>query len=210
MKTGLIGGIVALAFAAVAAPASATVINFDDLVGGTNLTNGTNVTNQYAGLGVTFDDGGSNKALATLGTTVAATGSSSPNVLFVQQNFFAGPALRINFLVAVQAFTVTALQSSGYQLTLAAYTSGGALLQSVTFPGDPTYGAPHVFGLSEGSNIGYVLASSNAGGNFSLDDLTFNGGATGGVTEPAAWALLIVGFGGVGAAARRRRTALAA
>lgn len=36
------------------------------------------------------------------------------------------------------------------------------------------------------------------------------GGGTGGVPEPASWALMILGFGGVGAVVRRRRAVVAA
>jgi hypothetical protein len=48
------------------------------------------------------------------------------------------------------------------------------------------------------------------GGNYILLAATADGGAVGGVPEPASWAMLIAGFGLVGAAARRRRVALTA
>lgn len=38
------------------------------------------------------------------------------------------------------------------------------------------------------------------------DNLNLGGSTSGGVPEPAAWALMIVGFGGVGGLLRRRRT----
>ena len=47
------------------------------------------------------------------------------------------------------------------------------------------------------------------GGNFILLAATANGGAVGGIPEPSSWAMLITGFGLVGAAARRRRVAVA-
>ena len=46
----------ALAASLAASSAPAAVINFDDQVGGTNLVNGTQITNQYAGLGVMAAD----------------------------------------------------------------------------------------------------------------------------------------------------------
>ena len=44
------------------------------------------------------------------------------------------------------------------------------------------------------------------GGNYILLAATADGGAVGGVPEPASWAMLIAGFGLTGAAMRRRRT----
>ena len=43
-----------------------------------------------------------------------------------------------------------------------------------------------------------------------IDAIVMNDHGAGGVPEPAAWALMILGFGSVGAALRRRTTALAA
>ncbi len=61
----------------------------------------------------------------------------------------------------------------------------------------------------------YVSGGSYIGpgsGNFAVwDDFTFDSSpAVGGVPEPASWAMLIAGFGLVGAAARRRRRSVAA
>lgn len=47
-------------------------------------------------------------------------------------------------------------------------------------------------------------------GSFGIDNLTIGSAPSGVVPEPAAWALMISGFGLVGAAARRRRTAVSA
>jgi hypothetical protein len=45
--------------------------------------------------------------------------------------------------------------------------------------------------------------------NFNVDSLTVSGGPVAGAPEPAAWALMITGFAGAGAALRRRRSAIA-
>ena len=61
------------------------------------------------------------------------------------------------------------------------------------------------FVVSEGYDR--VVLSQNGGGGFELDNVTIG---TGAVPEPATWAMLIAGFGIVGAAARRRRIAAVA
>jgi hypothetical protein len=43
-----------------------------------------------------------------------------------------------------------------------------------------------------------------------IDNLAISRIPTGGVPEPASWALVILGFGLAGATMRRRRTAIAA
>jgi hypothetical protein len=59
------------------------------------------------------------------------------------------------------------------------------------------------FTSAGGVNHGY----SGAGTQFALDNVTL-GAATGGVPEPASWALLITGFGAAGASIRRRKALL--
>lgn len=49
-----------------------------------------------------------------------------------------------------------------------------------------------------------VRISGNSG-NWVLDDLTYTTGVTAAVPEPGTWALMILGFGGAGAALRARR-----
>jgi hypothetical protein len=76
-------------------------------------------------------------------------------------------------------------------------------------------------GFSFGPFDNWTLAYTNAAGNpFTgggsvntglievIDNITFDDGA-GVVPEPAAWAMMIMGFGGVGAILRRRRSAIA-
>jgi hypothetical protein len=58
-------------------PSSATLITFDNLVGGTSIGAPTPVTTQYAGLGVVFSDP-SGPMGAVLGSVVEVTGYSPP------------------------------------------------------------------------------------------------------------------------------------
>ena len=66
------------------------------------------------------------------------------------------------------------------------------------------------YGTFSGAGLGVfdllTFDGLNGGGGFALDNVTLNGA----VPEPASWALMIGGFGLVGASLRRRRTALAA
>ncbi|MEO8811620.1 MAG: PEPxxWA-CTERM sorting domain-containing protein [Caulobacteraceae bacterium] len=47
-------------------------------------------------------------------------------------------------------------------------------------------------------------AGDGAGSNLALDAVGISGGGAPGVPEPAAWAMMLFGFAGIGAAARRR------
>jgi len=68
-----------------------------------------------------------------------------------------------------------------------------------------------LFGLSPPSD---TFTVSNLRIRHAISHVTFYGGTDGGgggneVPEPATWAMMIMGFGGVGSMMRRRRTALA-
>ncbi|MGL4540913.1 MAG: PEPxxWA-CTERM sorting domain-containing protein [Polymorphobacter sp.] len=79
----------------------------------------------------------------------------------------------------------------------------GSLLGSGTFFSPPGAFAPGSVAFS-GTAKSITLSGTN-GSDFGWDDVTF--GAA--VPEPASWALMIAGFGMVGAAMRRRKLATA-
>ena len=60
----------------------------------------------------------------------------------------------------------------------------------------------YAFSFTNYGNLGGYLGDASA--NFTID-WTIDGGGNGGVPEPASWAMLITGFGIVGAGMRRRR-----
>lgn len=84
--------------------------------------------------------------------------------------------------------------------------------------GDPEI---HYFSIKQGSSYAlFYDAAAILSGSIDLDDyftgegyshMTFydtsggTGGGGGGVPEPSTWAMMLVGFGGIGAAMRRRR-----
>ena len=60
-------------------------------------------------------------------------------------------------------------------------------------------------GLADSAGFSKVTISSTGMGNVELDNVLYAGG----VPEPATWAMLLMGFGGLGAALRRRRVQIA-
>jgi hypothetical protein len=51
-----------------------------------------------------------------------------------------------------------------------------------------------------------AVAAQNTASEFYIDDISVTGSAVAAVPEPATWAMMLVGFGGLGAAMRRRRS----
>jgi hypothetical protein len=88
-------------------------------------------------------------------------------------------------------------------------TAGGLFLDSVTADGgrETQWQQRTVEFMTPGGPLTFAAAgrSDSLGGY--LDDITITGGV---VPELATWAMLIIGFGMVGVAARRRRGAVAA
>lgn len=94
------------------------------------------------------------------------------------------------------------VRSRGNNATIAIYNSSNVLLESLTLESGGNLVAPGYRGFSRNSaDISFVRLSNEFIG---VRDITVAGPAI--VPEPASWALLIAGFGLVGAAARRRRS----
>ena len=68
-----------------------------------------------------------------------------------------------------------------------------------------TNGGPVTLRLSQAFN--YTVAGGSVFGDNRLGTVTVGGNATGAVPEPAAWAMMFFGFGGIGFAMRRRKSA---
>lgn len=57
------------------------------------------------------------------------------------------------------------------------------------------------------SGVGRSIAFGGVANQIVFDDVTFGSAIPGGVPEPSVWAMLVLGFGTLGAAMRRRRSA---
>lgn len=186
--------------------AFATVINFDSLAGGPIL-GGELVTTQYTGLGVTFIDSYSGGAHANNSLTSLISGSSSPNVLWVNQSGggSSGEYLKIDFSNPVESFSTLFGTSLGANITLNAYHNatllGTQTLVGAIIIGDVRSGQ---IGFNSVSGITSVQLYSNPVGstssyNFSIDNVTISS-----VPVPATAWLLGSGLLGLAGVARRK------
>jgi hypothetical protein len=75
---------------------------------------------------------------------------------------------------------------------------------TLDFSGVSFFTASNQFGIGwTGSNYGIIDSNSNSGGTCCGTDVTFNVSA---VPEPSTWAMMILGFAGVGFMAYRRKS----
>jgi hypothetical protein len=186
------------AFCGYAVPAHATVISFE------NTPELTVISNQYDNLGVTFAGGG--QVL------------TAPNYSYVEYPPHSGisvlgaltsDAITVTFAKAVG--NVIAYGSTGYynfsnhmpvyqDVVATAYDDMGGIVDTAVIT-SPDY-SDALLDL-HGANIWSVVFSGRFG-YFTLDDLTFDTIVTSNVPESSSWAMMMVGFGVVGAAMRRR------
>jgi hypothetical protein len=181
----------------------AAFIDFDDLVASTGYTSPTDVSSRYSALGVIFSD--------PAGPSGAVAGFTSTNVFMANQHQTTDAGdLRLSFSVPVTTIT---LDFASYffgpsSLHALAFDSSNGLLGTFDFAGDPL-----TVTINTGQNpIGYLLLAAhptqqpNVFGNFTIDNLSFGVSA---VPEPSTWAMMILGFAGIGFIAYRRKNAMA-
>lgn len=102
---------------------------------------------------------------------------------------------------------------SGNDATISTLDAAGNVIQAydlVTLAPISTPGAMNAFSFRGVVDTTADIYGLRFGGDYLLVTGTANGAVTGGVPEPANWALMMTGFALVGTAARRRRTAIAA
>lgn len=181
---------VAAAASFLAAVPSASVIDFEGaLPTGVSIVGGSITSNSGCG------------PLCGINTT-----SGGRNFL----SLFGGTAT-FNFATAINSFGayITGLQTNivvGQTLT---FSDGSS--QTIGVPNSINGGGAFVgftdFGKSV-TSITYNAQSGSIGDIIAIDDVRFGNG--GGVPEPATWAMMLLGFGGLGSMIRMRRRQLAA
>lgn len=174
------------ALLATSAQAATTSITFTEF----GVVNGDNVTTQYQSLGITA----TNLRQYTDNRDTFDANGLTPTIV---------PAT-VNFTSVASNVSIDYVLLAGSSLTVSLFDSALNLLDTLVLPsGQTNLNASYSFTANNVSS----LVMSNAVGTFGLSTLTFDNGV---VPEPASWAMLISGFGLVGAVARRRRSVVTA
>ncbi len=238
LATASVAAIVLCAHSATAASYTSytSVLSGGSLINFEGMAEGTLIDTQYAG--VTFSQTPSGRpqidnlppifgygASSGGGVLTGSTegGNAFPTVAGMTATFSSGHN-------GVELFFSDTAPLGSYPITI--YGAGGAVLASIniaaadilppgygggTFPPAGTSPLPGIFvGYTSATNnifgigVGPGAASNDA---FAIDDLRFTTSGGGVIPEPTTWAMMVIGFGGVGAMIRRRhrsaRTALA-
>lgn len=180
--------------------AGATLIDFDDLPGGSCNLCGPAVTNQYAGFGVTFY----NPAFPMQDTAdtnlTPFVPNAQGNILFVNQS--GGMQIDVSPFQILFSTPMTMVgfdfgSSDSSFMQLDAYGVDGTLLESLDFVGAPApIGAAGFVGLAETAGIARLDVSYHPdfnptlGYNFVIDNLEFQGQ----VPEPTPFATIAAGL----------------
>jgi len=180
-------------------PASAQVVNFDD------ITLGASVDSFYNGGTSSAGDIGPDLDIEfQAGDWIAQTAfgqTSAPNLAYSLSgtgyvNFLSGITTGLNF------------SYGGFSDTTFNVYDGlggtGNLLASVVLPSNDPFNFDFV--AVPFSGTAYSIQIAGGASQFGWDDLTFGSLTPGGaVPEPTTWAMLLFGFAGIGAAMRRQR-----
>lgn len=175
-----------------------TTVTFDDPA----LAQGTVITNQYASAGLTVSgqplyasNAYTNSSAVMVGMHAASFGSgASGSSQAIWDFIFASP---VQFAGAY--FEFNSPTSATFQAFLA-----GNLVDSYTYSNNNCCGSPEFIGFSGGAFDTFRL-SNVTGNDFYMEDLRFSS-VNGAVPEPSTWAMMLLGFGGIGFGMRRVRS----
>jgi hypothetical protein len=197
---------ISLALGVVVSTSTAAVIDFDNLVGGP-IFGGELVTSQYSGLGVNFSDSFAGGAHANNTLTSFLSGSSPPNILWVDQGggSYTGQYLEIDFSTPVHDISTVFGTSLSADITLATY-NGGTFLGLVNMVGGTINGdiRSGVISFDSAQDITSVQLFSHwlvtgSSFNFEVDNFTINA-----VPEPGVMGLFGLSMACFGAWKYRR------
>ena len=188
--------------AMISTSAPAATINFD------SLANGTVVTNQFAP--ATFSSIAGSQILVT----AQNLGSSTPNFICtgIGSSINCTDPVFVAFSSAVNNLRFTAVGDDNTGINgLVTMFNGTTLLGTVNLIGDGNGQTPYFANLSSFGAITRIAITTTDAAGLGYDDFIFDVVNSGAVPEPSTWAMMIAGFGAVGATMRRRRapTALA-
>jgi len=194
MQRTILAGLAAISLAAVANVARADVIDFDGLPAG-------DAANPLSLPGATFTTAG--------GSNVIISGNSLCPSPVAGNTADCSLDLQVDFDTASSDISFTYLFNNehtiGADIGDVKIFSGATLLGTVdVLVGDADPFTKDLVSLTGFSGVTRLVISSTDFGGVGYDDFTFTPGDSGGVPEPAAWALMIAGFGLAGATLRRR------
>ena len=188
MKLNIIAGAVGAAFlSATAAQAATVTLDFE------GFPISSDIATTYAG--ATFSGGIFRKCDG---------GCPAPD-----QGAFAGPVTGLSMSVTFDQLQsqISFINVSNSYVTANAYDAAHNLIATLSNV-STSFSGPHVLSGSGISSVEFV----RNGGDFGIDNLTFDYSIGAAVPEPATWAMMIIGFGAVGSMVRtsRRRNAFSA
>ncbi|PZQ57293.1 MAG: hypothetical protein DI570_20045 [Phenylobacterium zucineum] len=171
-----------------------TLQNFDGYTAGDILTDDGSVTYSTTG--------GDPLVTNTYLTSTSPNGLGATAVGFFQ----AGDTLTLTFSSAISAFAldINTFASADGAYSVLLNTGDTAFSIFETFPGT---GTGQFIGFVSDTGFTSLTLSTVSGFAYTVDTLIYGEArdVTGGIPEPGTWALMLAGFGAVGASLRRRR-----
>lgn len=216
MKNKVLAGIVMAAGIAVSSAASAAVVTFDSLRSANNYSLGYGFTYVEQGLGFrAYGTDGRDEHMFIWGFATNPNRQADPVGASPWVNSI-NAFLRIE-KVGGGTFSLNSLDLADYtnmQAPLGSFAMSysyvdGSGSHSGVFNLDKTAGLQtFTVNLANISRMD-LFTGDNSGPGVQIDNVRFNEAITAPVPEPSAWALMLLGFGSLGAALRKRRRLMA-